>query len=70
MWDIRRVTWIKTRKKGVESGRFDVLKSDRLGLINKCTEAGTGDFGVPTTHETPPCFSTGAARVKTATRTS
>ncbi len=43
------------RSKG--SGRSGTLKPDRLGLI--CSDAGTEDLGVLTTHETSPCFSLG-----------
>ncbi len=41
---------------------FGALKLDRLGLsckASKCSDAGTGDLGVLTTHETSPCFSLG-----------
>ncbi len=40
---------------GVKSGRSGTLKLGKLGLsckANKCGDAGTGDLGVLTTHET------------------
>ncbi len=55
----RRVTWIKTKREDVKSGRSGALKPDRLGLsckANKCSDTGTGDLGVLTTHETLPCL--------------
>ncbi len=54
---LRRVTWINTKKEGVKSGSYDVLKLSRLALTcksNKYNEAGTGDLGVLTTNETSP----------------
>ncbi len=48
----------------MKGGRSGVLKPDRLGLsckVNKCSDAGTGNLGVLTTHETSPCFSLGDA---------
>ncbi len=54
----RRVTWIKTTREGVKSGYSGDLKPDRLGLsckTNKCSDAGTGDLGVLTTHGTLLC---------------
>ncbi len=46
----------KKEREGVyvKSGRSGALKPDRLGLtckVNKCSNAGTGDLSVPTTHE-------------------
>ncbi len=51
----RRVAWIKTEREGVKSGRSGALKREKLGLAckaNKCSDAGTGDFGVLPTQET------------------
>ncbi len=47
------------RGGGVKSGRSGALKPDKLGLSCKahnCSDAGTGDLGVLTTHETSPWF--------------
>ncbi len=47
---------------GVKSGCFGVLNPGRLDLsrkANKCSDAGTRDLVVPTTHETSPYFSLG-----------
>ncbi len=41
----------------MKSGCSGTLKQDRLGLsfkANNCSDAGTGDLGVLTTHETIP----------------
>ncbi len=46
----------------MKSRRSSALKSDRIGLsnkANKCSNAGTGDLGVLTIHETSPWFSLG-----------
>ncbi len=51
----------------MKSGCSGALKSDRLGLsckANKCSNAGTGDLGVLTTHETSKWFSQSECRVK------
>ncbi len=53
----RRVTWIKTEREGVKSGRSGVLKTGKLALsrkIDKRSDAGAGDLGVPPIHETLP----------------
>ncbi len=55
----RRVTWIKTKREGVKSGRSGAHKPDMLSLYckaNKCTDTGAEDLGVLPTHETSPCF--------------
>ncbi len=60
----RRITWIKMKGGGGKSGFSGALKPDRLGLsckANKCSDVGTGDLGVLTTHETSPWFSLGDA---------
>ncbi len=51
-----RVTLIKTKRKGlcVKSGRSSALKPGKLNLATKCSDAGTGDLGVLTTHEASP----------------
>ncbi len=48
------VTWTKAKKEGVNSGRSDALKPDKLGLsckANKYSEAGNGELGLLPTHE-------------------
>ncbi len=48
----------------MKSGCSGALKPDRLGLTykaNKCSDTGTGDFGVQTTHESSPRLSLGDA---------
>ncbi len=48
----------------VKSGRSGARKPDNLGLsckATKCSDAGTGDLGVLTTHEISPWFSLGDA---------
>ncbi len=48
----------------MKSGRSGALKPGRLGLsckANKCSDAGTGDLGMLTTHETAPWFPLGDA---------
>ncbi len=48
----------------MKSGCSGALKPDWLSLsckANKCSDAGTGDPGVLTTHKTSPCFSLGDA---------
>ncbi len=55
----RRVTWIKTKMEGVESGHYNAHRPSKLGLsckANKCSDAGTGDLGVLTANETSPCL--------------
>ncbi len=45
---------LKTEREGVKSGRSDVYNLRNLGLsykANKCSDTGTGDLGVLTTHE-------------------
>ncbi len=54
----------KNQQEGVKNGRSGAIKPDRLDLsckANKCSDAGTGDLGVLTTHETSPWFSLGDA---------
>ncbi len=51
---IPRVTWIKTEREGVRSEYSGAHKPGMLGLsckATKCSDAGTGDLGVLTTHE-------------------
>ncbi len=58
----RRVTWIKTKRESVKSGCSGAIKPDRHGMCckaNKCSDAGPGDLGVLTIHETSPWFSLG-----------
>ncbi len=48
----------------MKSGCSGALKPGRLGLgckVNKCSDAGTGDLGMLTTHETSPWLSLGDA---------
>ncbi len=48
----------------MKSGHYGALKPDRFDLsceANKCSDTGTEDLGVLTTHETSPCFSLGDA---------
>ncbi len=43
-----RITWIKTKREGVNSRHFGALKQGKLGWgckANKCSDAGTGDLG-------------------------
>ncbi len=45
----RRVTWIKTKRKGVKNECSGTHKLGRLGLScnsNKCSDAGTRDLGL------------------------
>ncbi len=56
----------------MKSGFSGALKPDRLGLsskVNMCSNAGTGDLGVPTTHETLSCR-LNSARVNAASTAS
>ncbi len=61
--------------EGVNSGCSGALKPGKLGLsfkANKCSDAGTGDPGVLTTHEKSPCFSldeAGSSEVKVSRMT-
>ncbi len=51
------VPWIKSKRKDAKSGRSGAIKPDKLGLsrkANKCGDAGAGDFGALSTHETSP----------------
>ncbi len=46
----------------MKSGLSGALKPDRLGCnANNCSDTGTGDLGVLTTHETTSRFSLGDA---------
>ncbi len=53
------ITWIKTKREGVKSGRSGAHKPDKLGVsckVNKCSDAEIGDLGVLPTHEALPCL--------------
>ncbi len=67
---LRRFTWVKTKKgRGVKSGRSGTLKLGKPDLrckANKCSDAGTEETGVLTTHETSPCLPAQPARVNAA----
>ncbi len=52
---------LKTKRDGVKSGRAGAFNPSKLYLscnANKCSEDGTGDLAVLTTHETSPIKNT------------
>ncbi len=51
----RRVTWVKTKREGVKSGRSSALEPGKLGMsckANKCSDVETGELGMLPIHET------------------